>query len=670
MKNTPTHRINTLGGLAALLAALAMTFVAAPAWACGGFFCFTQPIDQSAERILYIQEDGKMTAHIQISYTGEDDKFSWILPLPSIPELGVGSDEIFRVLEQETAPRFQLEWKNTATCNGYSGCQQLDTATGGGGGGGGGGENSVEVLKQGNVGPYDFVVLKSNSATELIDWLNKNKYVQPAESKPLIDAYVKKEHVFLALKLAKDSAAGDITPVVVTLDESSPCLPIRLTSIAAQPDMPIVAWSLGKARAIPKNFLHVVLNEATLDWMRPGANYKTVVSKAVDQASGHAFTTEFAKPTSTWKRKFAAKNWDTNALKTITDPSKFLQKVLMEGYPRTSQMQQLIRNFIPKPDKYKDVKDQEFYNCLGSEWNNQKPCSDYKAAAKAQKFEPGKFADQLLKYVVEPLQNMDQAIKTHSYMTRLYTTLDAQEMDKDPIFAFNKTLPEVSHLHKATAHPICEGSSKQAVKAKLEFADGNQITVEIPKNNDNCQWNFGGGAVAFGKGTDPIIKAGGQPAMKIQVLDEKGAPLDIHPLDVDKVDARLNKAVAGQTSLDDAFKKSLLKPVWSYRDPKFDPNKGGASGGNTSGASSSGGSSSSSSSGGGASSGGASSGGASSGGASSGGASSGADANSGDGTGQPATSSCSAAPTPTSSWPAVLLVFCAAFGLLIRRQTV
>ena len=34
--------------------------LATPAWACGGFFCSQQPIDQSTERIFYVVKPGKI----------------------------------------------------------------------------------------------------------------------------------------------------------------------------------------------------------------------------------------------------------------------------------------------------------------------------------------------------------------------------------------------------------------------------------------------------------------------------------------------------------------------------------------------------------------------------------------------------------------------------------
>lgn len=569
-----------------LAVAALVTLLPASAWACGGFFCFTQPVDQSAERVLYVQGDNTITVHIQISYTGDDKNFSWVLPLQKVPELGIGSDSIFTILEQSTAPLFQLQWQQKQDCYGYSPCELADASAGGGAGGGGPtNDGGVQVLKEENVGPYKSVVIQGQNGADLVKWLNDNGYVQPQETTPLVDSYAKQGYVFLALQLQKDKGAGDLAPIVITLDENAPCLPLRLTKLAVQPDMPIVTWTLGKHRAIPKNFLHVTINDATLDWMQPGTNYKTVVSKAVDQASGHAWTTEMAKKTADLKLQFANKSWNTNALAAITEPGKFLMKLLEDGYPRTTQMQQLIRKHIPKPTVYADVGDQEFYNCIQCDSCNQKPCGDYKAAVAAQGFDAKAFADDVQQGIVEPLFLVQDQFDTTPFLTRMYTTISGDEMDKDPIFSFNPDLPEVERVHTAKAEPLCKQGSNQAYAAILTFADGHTLEVELPKDNNTCFWDFGGsGAAEFGKGTGPLVAAGGQPAYSVEVLDESGPPIVIDPREADRVDAALNDAKVGQPSLTGTFLGSLTPSTWDPTKTAVDPLPGtGGGGGGTGG---------------------------------------------------------------------------------------
>lgn len=581
------HRISLLA-----LSVFSLLF-AAPAFACGGFFCFQQPVDQSAERILYIVEDTAITLHIQISYTGDDDQFSWVLPLAKAPAqnadgsyLNVGSDSVFTILEQATAPIFQYTTDPNGPQNCYIGgnCWAEDGGAGGGGPSAGGGNGGVTVLLQENVGPYAAVVIQGSTGKEVRDWLNANNYIQPAASETLLDAYAKQGNVFLALRLQKDKGAGDLVPIVVKIAEPSPCLPIRLTSIATKPDMPIVAWVLGGKRAIPKNFLHVVINEAVVDWLNYGANYKTVVSKAVDQGSGHAFTTEYAQPTTDLKKSsvaFANPNWDTAKLAALTDPTQFMQAMFQQGFQGTTLVRNLFKKYIPKPDAYKTVSDSEFYNCIQN-GGNYPPCDAYVAAVKKQAFDAKGFAADLDTLVVKPMKDVESKFFADGrYLTRLYTTMSAEEMTKDPIFAYNGDLPNVARQHTAVALPICEGTQTMASKVQFTFSDGHKLTVDVPKPDfNNCY--YPGSAANPMTSDKPLIAGGGQPAKEVQVLDESGAPYDVQPLaTADLVDAELSKAKLGSPSLSDEFKKALPTVDWDPYKVATQGTGGGADGGST-----------------------------------------------------------------------------------------
>jgi hypothetical protein len=546
--------------------------VAVPAFACGGFFCFQQPVDQSAERILYIVDEDAVTLHVQISYTGDDKQFSWVLPLAKAPaanadgsHFNVGSDAVFSILEQATAPTFQytLDPKAPQNCYIGGGCYAED-AGGPGGGPSAGGGNGVTVLVQESVGPYDAVVIQGSTGKDVSDWLNANQYVQPASALPLLDAYAKQGNVFLGLKLSKDKGAGDLVPIVVKIAEPGPCLPIRLTQIAAQPDMPIVAWVLAAKRAIPKNFLHVVVNEAVVDWLQYGANYKTVVSKAVDQGSGHAFATEYAQPTSDLKAsgvQFANPNWNPSALAGISTPTQFMQAMLNQGFSGTNVVRSLFQKYIPKPAEFATASDQEFYSCIQN-GSSYPPCDGYLAAVKKQAFDSKGFAADLDKLVVQPMQGVqNQFYAAGRYLTRLYTTMSPEEMTKDPIFAYNGDLPTVDRKHTAVALPICEGTLTTASHVQLTFTDGHQVTVDVPKPDyQNCYYPGYNGSTTS---TQPIVAAGGQPAKAVEVLDESGPPYEVQPLGTaDLVDAELNNAKLGSPSLTDDFKNSLPAVTW------------------------------------------------------------------------------------------------------------
>ncbi|HIN85515.1 MAG TPA: DUF2330 domain-containing protein [Myxococcales bacterium] len=155
-----------------------MVFMGAALWtqsasACGGFFCNnSSPVDQSGERILFSVEGTTVTAHIQIQYQGPAESFSWVLPLPSVPDVTVGTDMVFTRLRAMTDPRFELEWQKSESCKPDNECwDYMDggSADSGGttGSSDGGPEPTVNVLSEGDAGPYNYKVLEADTGQVL-----------------------------------------------------------------------------------------------------------------------------------------------------------------------------------------------------------------------------------------------------------------------------------------------------------------------------------------------------------------------------------------------------------------------------------------------------------------------------------------------------------------------
>jgi hypothetical protein len=100
------------------LVAVAALLVPTLALACGGFFCSggagrPPPVIQTGEKILFAAgENGEVTAHVQILYSGEPRAFAWVVPVPSQPTLSVGSDQLFSIIDSTTQPTFSVSWKN------------------------------------------------------------------------------------------------------------------------------------------------------------------------------------------------------------------------------------------------------------------------------------------------------------------------------------------------------------------------------------------------------------------------------------------------------------------------------------------------------------------------------------------------------------------------------
>src|SRR5687767_9209431 len=73
------------------------------AQACGGLFCNTLPVDQNAERIIFVvHDDGTISAIVGINYVGKAEDFSWIVPVPSVPQVDVAETELLDTLQFAT----------------------------------------------------------------------------------------------------------------------------------------------------------------------------------------------------------------------------------------------------------------------------------------------------------------------------------------------------------------------------------------------------------------------------------------------------------------------------------------------------------------------------------------------------------------------------------------
>ncbi len=259
--------------------------------ACGGLFCQNTPVDQLAERIIFtVNKNDTITAYVQINYTGSSPDFSWVVPVPSVPKVDVAEIASFNELSNLTSPVFIPPlMPPCAPIVMPMAAMAEDGAVGGG----------VQVLASGTAGPYAYDVVTSSEPMELITWLRKNKYRITEEMEPLIKVYTDEGLIFLAMKLRPNEGAQDIQPVVMTYKGVHPMIPLRLTAVAANPNMNIITWILADKQAVPTNYAHPTIDDKNLRsnfGNGNGTNYLQVVDQTVDLYNGRAFITEYAGP--------------------------------------------------------------------------------------------------------------------------------------------------------------------------------------------------------------------------------------------------------------------------------------------------------------------------------------------------------------------------------------
>jgi hypothetical protein len=462
--------------------------------ACGGFFCnqpdgpfAPPPVAQTAENVLFAMDrtptgQFKLEAHVQIFYAGPADRFSWVVPVDSAPELDVGTNALFQALLPATQPRFEVAWREEGKCavDPYP-SSRLDSLKGGVPGSGAANPSAppnaaggVDVGFQGGVGPYDAAVIRStdpNDPKPLKDWLEKNQYFLSDEAGRLIDQYVREEKYFVAIKLMSGKGINEIQPLVMRFVGPGPCIPLRLTAIASVRDLAVNLWVLAEHRVVPTNFFEIVINPARIDWLAGGRNYSELVKRAADEAGGNAFVAEYAGPASMLRGRFNRPAYNVGRLAAVTTPPQALAEIANQGITRDSTLLGILQTHIPIPQVVRDlnISEQQFYNQLSVYW------LQYRDHFKP--FDGARFAADVQKLIFGPLQNAEALVGRYPKLTRLSTFISPEEMVADPLFVQNSHLPDVPAARRAEAVMMCGAQTYTACDApvRLELPDGQKL---------------------------------------------------------------------------------------------------------------------------------------------------------------------------------------------------
>jgi len=453
---------------------------------------------QAGERIAFAMDNGVVTAHIQIQYSGPAAEFGWLLPLPSIPEMNVGTDELFTQLIQQTQPLYRLDSVFEGNCV----WANRGGPAFGGASGDSDGSNSPSpedpggpgvLVIESSVGPYDYAVLRADSKQPMLDWLAENHYFVPAGTDDAVDAYIRPGAYFLALKLQKGNDVGDIQPVVVEYESDLPMIPIVLTSVAADPDMGVQVWVLGEHRAIPRNYFHTRINDALLNWLDGAQNYVSVLTDAVDEAEGHhSFVTEYAGTSAVMQDllDYQGRFGNLSQLAQTTDAIQYVQFLRFNGYIFNSQLVNMLTAELPVPKALADQGIDPVTYYFNIEWY----LGPYKTQNPEQftdldiDFDPVQLTADIDDRIVTPTLDAGQMFRDNQYMTRLFTTLSPEEMTKDPVFSFNPDLPEVSNTHvgKVIYHCGLYSDNQQTTPATIITEDG--YDLYLPDGVSNNPW--------------------------------------------------------------------------------------------------------------------------------------------------------------------------------------
>ncbi|MCB9717945.1 MAG: DUF2330 domain-containing protein [Myxococcales bacterium] len=498
-------------GLSALLGS-GVLLAPHEAEACGGTFCdaFTpdMPVDQTAEGILFVSDGDFVEAHVQIQYDGGDaQQFAWMVPVPAIPEIEVGSWRLLQTVLRNTQPVYAFEYNWACEDSGWDDgggfIQDPD-----GGGASLDPEVGPNVVAQDTAGAFEYAILQGGSAETINTWLVANGYATDDQAPEILDTYLAEGSVFVAFKLRNGAQVQDIHPVVIRYPGREACIPLRLTRIAAKEDMDITAVFLGESRVVPTNFRHVELNPVRLNWLDPTTSYPELVTMAVDApgADSRAFVTEYAGSSSVIDPEpLSTDGYDSSAFLDVPviDVLEVLQDQGLadcdsEGCVyRHELVPSLLHEFIPVPP---GIPEGDFYGCL----------SCYAQLIDLPSWDGASFAAAFDERIVAPLQHGQELLSTWPYATRLFTRMSPHEMIGDPTFEEVEGLPDVASRHGARRDEQCCG-------AIMRLPGGRGVTID-----SGWQWPTFPAQMPWAERIEEFAPGGGAPV----VLVDNGAQID------------------------------------------------------------------------------------------------------------------------------------------------
>ncbi len=441
--------------------------------ACGGFFCQTVPINQAGEQIVFRQEGDQTTAMVKILYSGEAENFSWVVPVPSSPEISLGADVTFTELDFATRPQFILQRKGQvceADIVALSVAASVDATAGDAGE-----SDGVTVEQELSVGPFDIEVVSSDNPDDLAIWLQDNDYDLTDRGRELIAPYVQAGMKFVALKLRRGEQTGSIQPLIMKYQSNKPMVPIRLTAVAAQDDMGVLVWVVSDARAIPENYEHVTPNYTRLNWYTGSfnayASYQTLVTDAMNEtAGGKGFATDYAGGITSNIRESltttAAVEASLASLDVINSDAQYVSQSIFTSRNPSAALATL-QTLLPLPD--------------GRDSNLYFDANELSAVYTPSELRDARIAIRVafVERELEPIGNSVKLLPEGAYLTRLYTTMSADEMTLDPTFSFNTTMPEQSLVREALLESSCE---EQGTQWTLTLGKGTNREGEVVIN--------------------------------------------------------------------------------------------------------------------------------------------------------------------------------------------
>jgi hypothetical protein len=191
-------------------------------------------LNETAQEAIIIFHPGDGTTEssqdlvLKISVKGEADTFSWVVPLPGVPEIGKADaamfEELHNYVQARTRPR---KMGKSLGISGFNASKE---------------ELTVELIKREIVGSYDVAIVREQQDGGLLLWLKENAFQTPEKLGELIASYHEKGYVFACMKVSdatlRSGKSVDLHPIrfrFSTGGRDGIFFPMRMTGLQQAP---------------------------------------------------------------------------------------------------------------------------------------------------------------------------------------------------------------------------------------------------------------------------------------------------------------------------------------------------------------------------------------------------------------------------------------------------
>jgi hypothetical protein len=249
-------------------------------------------------RVAFSIVAGQTVLWDQMRFSGSPSDFAWVLPVRPGARVELSQDSWFAALDADSVPvvvgPVQQCATNDTSSSDNSGCGTSPPSgpptyaypdAGG---------DTVTVVSELVVGPYDAVTVRSSTGGSIGDWLLSNGYPVGPALQPILASYSAAGFEFLALKMRPGVGVQATQPIRVVTPGSDTTLPLRMLAAGTGGRMGIELFVLSTGPYEPANFPSTTLDQEQLVWDygKQQSNYESLAQGIFAAGAGTTWLTE------------------------------------------------------------------------------------------------------------------------------------------------------------------------------------------------------------------------------------------------------------------------------------------------------------------------------------------------------------------------------------------